>query len=50
MRLLLAVFTAWVAWTVVRATWLHKPLHAIIAIVMAFAIDVVIFSWRRADG
>ena len=50
MRLLLIVFVAWVEWTVVRATWLHHPLHAIAATVLAIAIDVVIFSWRGHEA
>ncbi len=47
MRLLLAALVAWIAWTVVRATWLHQPLHAVIATSLALVIDIAIFSWRR---
>jgi len=49
-RLLLAVLVAWVAWTVVRATWLHRPLHALMATLLAVAIDIVIFSWRGHEA
>lgn len=50
MRLLLAVLVAWIAWTVVRVSWLHKPLHALVATLLAIVIDIAIFSWRRGDA
>jgi len=50
MRFLLAVLVAWAAASVVRATWLHRPLHAITAVLLAVAIDIVIFSWGRHEA
>lgn len=49
MRTLLAIFVAWLAWNVVRTTWLHRPLHALIATLLALVIDIAIFSWRGRE-